>query len=80
MVMEHAQIGVVEERDPLSGRTFRELRVMHPNGTQWNLRFHDMGVAARVGGALIKSTPMDERGVKAPTPLADSMRELAKDE
>jgi hypothetical protein len=72
-------LGVVEERDPLTGRSYRDLVVLYPNGFQYNLRFFDLERARQIGRALIKHTPQDERGVGARTPLQDMARKLAEE-
>lgn len=65
---------MVEETNQITGQTYRELVLLHQtSGTQFNVRFHDRERARMVGRSLIKETPKDERGVKSPTPLRDSL-------
>lgn len=78
MPTDSCSVGVLEETEATTGRTYRELVVIHPNGTQINLRFYNLERARQVGRALVKSTPKDERGEKIPTPLRDSMRQYTE--
>lgn len=78
LVTDGCAVEVAEERDPLTGQSYKELIVSHLTGHQYRMRFYDKERARQVGRALIKQTAHEDRtDVKAPTPLRDSMRALA---
>jgi hypothetical protein len=79
IITESCSLGVSEETDPLSGRTYRDLVIGYPNGLQYNIRFYDEHRRKLIGRGLLKATPKDERGVSSPSPLQDLARRLAEE-